>query len=304
MNGSDYTELRAFQAIADAGSFVAAAKALRVSPSALSQILRRFEDKLGTKLFHRTTRSVALTEAGARLHARLRPALEEMDAALNETRSLAGKVSGRVRLHVASMAADALLAPLLGRFHAQYPEIVLDVVAESAVVDITAAGYDAGISLGEFIQKDMVAYPLGPSLQMVAAASPDYLARRGTPLTPADLHRHQCINWRHPGDGSVYRWEFYQQGHWFSMAVDGPLITSRRELAVAAALQGVGIAFWTEDKLQPWLASGELVPLLRPYCPPFLGWHLYYSRQRHMSGALRALIDFLRQVYGGAERLM
>ncbi|TKI02362.1 LysR family transcriptional regulator [Martelella alba] len=299
MKSSDYTELRAFQAVAERGTFVGAAGALRITPSALSQVIRRFEDKLGTRLFQRTTRSVALTDAGQRLYARLRPALAEMDAALEETRGQAGKVSGRVKLHVTEMAADAVLAPVLGQFHAQYPNIVLDIVTESSFVDIIAAGYDAGIRLGEFVQQDMVAYPLGPALRMVAAASPDYLKRCGTPLTPADLSHHQCINWCYPG--GVYRWEFYQRGHWISLALEGPLVTTRRELGVAAALQGVGITFWTEDKLRPWLDSGELMPLLREYCPPFLGWHLFYPRQRNMPGAFRALVDFLRAHYPADE---
>lgn len=299
MKGSDYTELRAFQAIAVQGSFVGAAKQLRVSPSALSQIIRRFEAKLGTTLFHRTTRSVALTEAGQRLHARLQPALEELDTALNDTRGWAGTLTGTVRLHVTSMAADAVLAPVLGDFLARYPNIVLDIVVEDAVIDIAAAGYDAGMSLGEVIQKDMIAWPLGSELRMVAAAAPDYLARCGSPATPAELHHHQCINWRYPGSHNVYRWEFYQDDHWFSVAVDGPLVTTSRELAVTAARQGVGIVLWTEDKLKCWLDNGELKPLLRRYCAPFLGWHLYYPRQRHMSGVLRALIDFLRQRYPG-----
>jgi DNA-binding transcriptional LysR family regulator len=296
MKDSDYKQLRAFQAIAEQGSFVAAARTLGITPSALSQVIRRLEDKMGTRLFHRTTRSVSLSEAGQRLHARLRPALDELDAAFHEARSQAGKLSGRVRLHVSSIAADDVLAPVLGGFHARYPDIVLDIVAESSFVDLIAEGFDLGITLGEFVQKDMVACPLGPELRMVAAASPAYLARFGTPETPGDLQHHKCINWRHPGHNSLYRWEFFQNGHWISLAVEGPLITTRREVAAVAAVQGVGITFWSEDKLAPWLESGELIPLLRPYCPPFLGWHLYYPRQRHTAPAVRALIDYLREV--------
>ncbi|MEI8631876.1 LysR substrate-binding domain-containing protein [Vibrio sp. PP-XX7] len=216
--------------------------------------------------------------------------------------SKAGTLAGTVKLHSTSISADSILAPVLGDFHIMYPDIVLDIIVEDAVIDITAAGFDAGISLGEYVQKDMIAYPLGPDLRMIAAATPQYLARHGTPTTPADLQHHQCLNWRYLKEKTIYRWEFFQQGHWISMAVDGPLITTQRELAVSAALQHMGIVFWTENMLTPWLNSGQLVPLLNEYCPPFLGWHLYYPRQRHTSKALRALIDFLRHAYPLPEK--
>ncbi|CAM3744713.1 HTH-type transcriptional regulator DmlR [Vibrio aerogenes CECT 7868] len=297
MQNGEYTELKAFCAVAEAGRFSTAAKRLQISASALSQIIRRLEDRLDVRLFNRTTRSVALTEDGERFFQQIRPALGSLEAAFHELKAQSGTLSGIVRIHATHMAADTILTPFIGQFHQHYPDIVLDVVAEDSIIDITAAGFDCGIALGEFVQQDMIAYPLGPELRMTAAASPDYLAKHGTPQTPADLQHHQCLNWRHMAEKSIYRWEFFQDDHWISVAVNGPLITTRRELALTAALQHIGIVFWTEDKLQPWLDSGELVPLLQDFCPPFLGWHLYYPRHRHSSSALRALIEALRQFY-------
>ncbi|SHO56913.1 LysR family transcriptional regulator [Vibrio quintilis] len=297
MQSGEYTELKAFYAVAEEGSFSAAARQLRISASALSQIIRRLEDRMDVRLFNRTTRSVALTEAGQQFYQRIRPALATLESAFHELKAQSGTLSGTVRIHATHMAADTILTPFIGQFHQDFPDIVLDVVAEDAVIDITAAGFDCGLALGEFVQQDMVAYPLGPELKMTAAASPAYLEKYGAPQTPADLQHHQCLNWRYMAEKRIYRWEFFQDDHWISVAVNGPLITTRRELALSAALQHTGIVFWTENMLQPWLDSGKLIPLLQDFCPPFLGWHLYYPKHRHTSGALRAFIDALRQFY-------
>ncbi|MDW6005052.1 LysR substrate-binding domain-containing protein [Vibrio mangrovi] len=297
MKNSEYAEMKAFKAVAELGSFSAAAKALRITPSALSQIIKRLEDNLGSRLFNRTTRSVVLTEIGRRFYQRLRPALDEIEAAFNEVHDQLGALSGTVRLHITTGAADAILQPVLGQFYREYPDIVLDVLVEDSVIDLVADGFDVGIRLDEFIQQDMIAYPLGSQLRMCAAASPQYLEKHGQPETPADLRNHQCLNWRFSGGREVYRWEFYQQGHWFSMAVDGPLITTSRELAVTAACEHHGIVFWTEEKLRPWLEKGELVSILDEFCPLFPGWNLSYPRHRHTSGALQAFIGFMRQAY-------
>lgn len=297
MRGREYTELKAFEAIVAFKTFAKAANQLRISPSALSQTIKHLEGRLGTRLFNRTTRSVVLTDAGKQLHKRLCPILKELELILGDVREQGDRLSGTVKLHSTSMAANDLLAPIIGQFYEQYPDICLDIVVEDRVVDIISDEFDAGICLGEFLQNDLVAYPLGDKLTMQAAASPDYIARYGEPQTPFDLHHHQCINWRYQQERGIYRWEFFQQGHWFSLSVNGPLTTSSRDLSVAAALGGVGIVFWTVDRLKPWVDKGELVPLLSDYCPPFLGWHLCYPRQQHTSRALRALIDFLREAY-------
>ncbi|ASA57265.1 LysR family transcriptional regulator [Vibrio gazogenes] len=297
MKSSEYTEMKAFKAVAEQGSFSAAAKVLRITPSALSQIIKRLEDNLGSRLFNRTTRSVVLTEIGLQFYQRLRPALDEIEAAFNEVQTQSGALAGTVRLHITTAAADAILQPILGQFYRAYPDIVLDILVEDALIDLVADGFDVGIRLWEFVEQDMIAYPIGPEVRMCAAASPQYLQKYGRPKTPADLREHQCMNWRLSGDRAVYRWEFYQHGHWFSMAVDGPLITTSRELAVTAACEHQGIVFWTEDKLRPWLERGELLSVLDDFCPFFPGWHLAYPRHRHTSGALQAFIQFMRQAY-------
>lgn len=297
MRSRDYSELRAFQAIAEHGSFAAAARQLRITPSALSQVIRRMEQTLGTRLFNRTTRSVSLTESGSRLYQRMRPAMAELDAALSEAKDPAGTSTGTVKIHSASMAATTFLAPILGSFYQQYPNIVLDIIVEDIVTDIVRAGCDVGITLGENIAKDMIAYPLGGHLQMVAAASPRYLEQHGTPQQPADLLQHSCINWRYRHEQAIYRWEFFDQGHWFSLPVDGPLLTTDRQLAVQAALQHVGIVFWTRDKLQPWIDRGELCPILESFCATFPGWHLYYPHQSQGLGAVQTFIQFMHAAY-------
>ncbi|NYZ14961.1 LysR family transcriptional regulator [Azospirillum sp. RWY-5-1] len=301
MRGHEYADLRAFAMIAEHGSFARAAAQLRISPSTLSQTIRELEERLGVRLLNRTTRSLSLTEAGTRLLARFRPAMEEMEAAVKDVGTFRDTPTGTVRLHLPRPASAALLEPLLGRFQERYPDIVLEVAIDDAVVDIVDAGFDAGITLGELLQKDMIAVRLGGELRQLAVASPVYLARHGRPETPADLHAHRCINWRKPGSGKLYNWEFFQDGRWISVAVDGPLIVSHRDLALEAAAQGVGIAFayWSERWMRPLIEQGRLVPVLEAFCPGFPGWHLYYPRQRCTPAPVRALVEFLREAAGG-----
>lgn len=299
MRGGDFAELRAFASVAAHGSFVRAAEELGISASTLSQIIRALEARLGVRLFNRTTRSVALTEAGRRLDARFRPAMAEMEAAVREAAALGDAPSGLLRVHMPSVAAAAFLEPAFGRFHAACPGVALDVTVDDAATDIVAAGYDVGVRLGEFLEADMVAVKLGGEQRQIVVASPDYVRRQGRPVTPADLLRHRCINWRRPGSAGLYKWEFFGEGRWFSVAVDGPLVVSQRSLAIAAAVQGVGLAFWAEDLVRPLIAAGKLMPLLEDWCAPFPGWYLCYPRQRGMLASLRAFVDFLKQERGG-----
>lgn len=286
--------------IAEHGNFARAAEQLRISPSTLSQTIRELEQRLGIRLLNRTTRSTSLTEAGTRLLARFKPAMEEMAAAVSDVSQLRDTPSGTVRLNLPRLASTALVEPLLGEFHRAYPDITLELSIDDAVRDIVETGFDIGITLGELLEKDMVAVRLGGNIHQVAVASPDYIARHGRPKVPADLHQHRCINWRKPGSGKLYNWEFHQDGHWIAIAVEGPLIVSHREVALTAAAQGVGIAFayWSDRWMAPLLQSGALVPLLQEFSPPFPGWHLYYPRQRYTLPAVRALIDFLRRHAG------
>jgi DNA-binding transcriptional LysR family regulator len=300
MRGQDYADLRAFVAVAEQRNFARAAVQLRISPSTLSQIIRDLEARLGARLLNRTTRSTSLTEAGARLLARFKPAMAEMEAAIEDVGALRDTPAGTVRLYLPRLASDVLVEPLLGRFHEAYPDIVLELSIDDAPIDIVEAGFDVGITLGELLEKDMIAVKLGEDIRQFAVASPDYIARHGRPLVPADLHGHRCINWRKPGSGKLYNWEFEQDGRWIAVAVEGPLIVSHRDVALTAAAQGVGIAFayWSDRWLRPLLDAGRLVPLLEEFSPAFPGWHLYYPKQRYTPAAVRALVDFLRRFAG------
>jgi DNA-binding transcriptional LysR family regulator len=292
MRGREFFELRAFASVAAHNSFSRAAGELGLSGSTLSQIVRNLEDRLGLQLLNRTTRSVSLTEAGASLLARFRPAMMEMEAAVREAIDQRDVPAGRVRILSSSVAADIFIRPALGAFARAHPDIVLDIMIEDRPVDIVQAGYDAAIRLGEFLDDDVVSARLGPDQRQIAVASPAYLEQHGRPEAPADLSHHNCINWRMPGDGRLYQWEFVRDGAWFSVEVTGSLIVSDRWLAVEAALQDAGIAFWAEDLLRFHIEAGRLVPLLRDWSAPFSGWHLYYPKQSHMLRPLRAVIDF------------
>lgn len=208
MRGSDFAELKAFAAVVERESFARAADHLGFSPSALSQTIRQLETRLGVRLLNRTTRSVAPTSAGARLYERIVPVIQELDEAVAEAVEATGRTAGTLRINTLSMAADKLIAPRLGRFHRAYPQVVLDIVIDDGLSDIVAGRFDAGIRGGERLEKDMIAIRLTPDVEMTAVASPDYLAHHGEPKTPADLHRHVCINWRFPGSGAIYRWGF------------------------------------------------------------------------------------------------
>src|ERR1700756_4885576 len=204
MRGSEFAELKAFAAVVERASFTQAADHLGLSPSALSQTIRQLEARLGVRLLNRTTRSVAPTAAGSRLHERIAPIILEMDAAVAEAVVTTGRTAGTLRINTLGMAARKIIAPRLGRFHHAYPDVVLDIVIDDRLSDIVAGGFDAGIRVGERLEKDMFAVRLTPDVKLLALASPDYLARHGEPKTPGDLHHHACINWRFPGSGKIY----------------------------------------------------------------------------------------------------
>jgi DNA-binding transcriptional LysR family regulator len=296
LSTTDFGQLRAFAAVAEALNFSRAAEKLGVSSSALSQMVRALEERVGIRLLHRNTRSVSLTEAGDQLFQRIKPALRELGVAIGQTSELRAHPAGVVRIHCFRQAADSYLKPLLRPFHDAYPEVVLDLTLDDEVVDIVAGSYDAAIRLGEVIEQDMVAIKLGPDLRQIAVASPDYLARRGTPNHPHDLASHSCILWRWPGHETPYRWEFQENGKWFEVAVDGPVITNLKDFGLQAAIDGVGIAFNTEQMIAPHVAAGRLVTLLEPWSAPFPGYYLCYPAQRQMAPPLRAFIDAVRSI--------
>src|SRR6266478_6431989 len=294
MRGAEFAELKAFAAVVERASFARAADHLGLSPSALSQSIRHLEARLGVQLLNRTTRSVAPTTAGSRLHERIAPMILEMDAAVAEAVAATGRTAGTLRINTLGMAAKKLIAPRLGRFHRAHPDVVLDIVIDDGLSDIVAGRFDAGIRVGERLEKDMIAVRLTPDVKMLALASPDYLSRRGEPKTPADLHRHACINWRFPGSGRIYRWEFEKKGRKLEMAVEGPLISNHQDVVIEGALQGLGILYaYDDDRVADALARGQLKRVLADWSLTSPGLFLYYSNRRHSQPALRAFIDCL-----------
>ena len=289
----DLSILSAFLSVAEERSFTRAAKRLGVTPSAMSHAIRELEEGLGVRLLSRTTRSVAPTNAGEQLLARLRPALGDIQEALSQISGLSGKPAGRVRLLVPRLAAMTVLAPKLGQFARDYPDIALDITADDSRMDIVAGGFDAGIHFGEYIQKDMIAVRVSRDHRAAIVGSSAYFESHPKPKLPRDLLSHRCINFRH-GSAGVYRWEFDKGKKSLSVAVNGPLIVDDVEILIHAAIDGVGLAFMSQEHAAQHLASGALVRVLEDWCQPFPGFFLYYPSRRQQPAALSALISVLR----------
>ena len=294
MQREHLSDLNAFLTVAEEGSFTRAAAKLGTSQSALSQTVRRLEARLGVRLLARTTRSLSPTEAGERLLAALRPAMEDIAAGLASATALREKPSGTIRLTSSEHAAHTILWPALERLLPQYPDIKVEVSVDAGFTDIVAERFDAGIRLGESIAKDMIAVRIGPELRMAAVASPAYLARMGTPLTPHDLAQHDCINLRQTTRGGLYAWEFEKDGRELNVRVEGRLTLNNMGLIRKAAVAGMGLAMGMDDHVQGEIASGQLVRVLEDWCPPFAGYHLYYPSRRQPSPAFSLLVDALR----------
>jgi|SRR6185437_10436482 len=283
----------AFLAIGEDRSFTKAAKRLGVSPSAMSHAIRGLEDDIGVRLLSRTTRSVAPTEAGEQLLARLRPALTDVQDAVDQLSRLRDKPAGRVRLLVPRLAGTTVLGPKVAKFTRDYPDIVLDITADDSRVDIVAGGFDAGIHFGEYIQKDMIAVRVSKDHRAAIVGAPAYFKSHPKPKMPHDLLKHRCINFRHGASG-VYRWEFEKGKKSLSVAVNGPLIVDDVEILIRAAMDGVGLAFVSDERVAAELAGGELVRVLEDWCQPFPGFFLYYPSRRQQPPALSALINAIR----------
>nr|WP_314545799.1 LysR family transcriptional regulator [uncultured Massilia sp.] len=293
IRAAEYAELRAFAAVAQERSFRKAAARLGVTPSALSHVIRALEERLATKLLHRTTRSVAPTEAGAVLLARLLPAMEDMANAVSEI-AYSDHPRGRLRLSLPRLAAEAVLLPRLDAFTRLYPDIALDLVIEDRLADIVAEGFDAGIRSGAHVHGDMIAVRLTPHLRAALVATPDYLASRTVPVTPHDLREHRCIKYRWAHDGALYRWSFERDGEALEVGLDAAIAVNDMNLVTRFALNGLGFAYVLEDVVVEHVAAGRLVRVLEEWCQPSPGFHLYYSGRRHVSAPLRAVIDFFR----------
>jgi DNA-binding transcriptional LysR family regulator len=288
---SDLGGLATFRVVAEERSFTRATKRQGVSPSAVSHAMRVLEEELGVRLLARTTRSVALTEAGEHLLARLKPALTELEETLDQISGQAHRPAGRVRLLLPRFAVPTVLASKLGRLHKEFPEIVLDVTTDNNRRDIVAEG--AGIHFGEFIEKDMIAVRVSPDHRPAIVASPDYFRTRPKPKQPRDLLDHKCINFRH-GVDELYRWEFEKGRKELSVGVNGPLIADDAELVIQGALQGLGLAYVAEHDAAPYLADGKLLRVLQDWCQPFPGFFIYYPSRRQQTAALTALVNVLR----------
>lgn len=294
MPEADLADLGAFADVARHRSFRGAAMLRGVSPSTLSEAVRRLEGRLGVRLLNRTTRSVTLTEAGARLLDRLLPALGEVSAALDTVNSFRDSPTGTLRLNVPIIVARVVLPKLAEGFLKAYPGITLDVVAENNFVDVLAAGFDAGVRYGERLEQDMIAVPIGPRRQRFASgASPAYLAARGMPTHPRDLLDHACIRYRFPS-GVLPAWEFEREGEVVRVDPGGPLIATDMELELAAAIGGLGILASFEELLAPHFESGALVPVLPDWWQEFEGPFLYFPSRRLLPAPLRAFIDHVR----------
>ncbi|MES2497455.1 MAG: LysR family transcriptional regulator [Pseudomonadota bacterium] len=302
-SGSDLHQLRAFVAVGTALSFSRAAEQLRVTPQALSQQVRGLEERIGIQLLHRTTRSVALTEAGRHLFDRAQGAVAQLGSALSDTRAANGRVAGTVRIHAFRTALERHIEPILGEFHRLYPDVVVDLTVDDEVLDIVSGGFDAAMRVGEVIQQDMIAVRLGEEMRQIAIATPAYLAAHGVPAHPSDLVRHRCVRWRWDGHSQPYAWEFFENGSWFEVVVNGPLIVNDKDSAIRATLKGIGIGFASEEMVRHHVAAGRLIPLLEPWCAPFPGMFLCYPRQRRMAPALRAFIDAVRDPEEMAARV-
>jgi DNA-binding transcriptional LysR family regulator len=294
MRGSDFAELKAFAAVVDRASFARAADHLGLSPSALSQTIRQLENRLGVRLLNRTTRSVAPTETGVRLYDRIAPMIQGLDTAVAEAVATTGQVAGTLRVNAPGFAAKKLIVPRLGRYHRMCPDVMLDVVIDDGLSDIVAGRFDCGIRVGERLEKDMIAVRLTPDVPMLAVASPAYLKRRGEPKTPADLHKHACINWRFPGSGAIYRWQMQNRHKKLELAVEGPLISNLQEVVLEGALQGMGVLYaYDHEGVDDALAAGRLKRVLADWSPTVPGLFLYYSNRHNPQPALRAFIDCL-----------
>ncbi|QBQ99797.1 LysR family transcriptional regulator [Paraburkholderia pallida] len=293
MRKAGLSELNAFVAIAEHGSFSAAARVLGLSPSALSHTMRAMEARLDLRLFNRTTRSVALTEAGERLLKRVAPALAELEGAVDEVSTAGNRPSGTVRISASEASARQLVRHVLPDFLATYPEIHIEFVVDTRLVDIVAEGFDAGIRVLEDVPRDMIAVRFGKDMRFVAVASPDYLARHGVPKQPHDLMKHRCIRFRFDS-GTLYRWDLTQRGKTASIDVDGPMTLGNLNLMIESALVGIGVAWVPEEQVEDHVAAGRLVKVLPEWGPVFPGLCLYYPANRHQPIALKLFADAVR----------
>jgi DNA-binding transcriptional LysR family regulator len=287
-------DLSAFVAVAQAHSFTKAAARLGISPSALSHAMHGLEERLGVRLLARTTRSVAPTEAGERLLTVVLPHLQGIESELSALNLLRDIPAGTIRITASEHAAYTVIYPVLARLAADYPEIKIEVNVDNMLADLVAGRFDAGIRLGEHVERDMIAVRIAPDMRMAIVGTPAYFERHPRPETPQDLTQHECIGIRLPTHGGLLPWEFDKDGRSVTVRVEGQLIFNTMSLALRAVLDGLGLGYCLDDMAAEAIADGRLIRVLEDWCEPFPGYHIYYPSRRQLSPALRLLIDALR----------
>jgi DNA-binding transcriptional LysR family regulator len=294
MARANINDLIAFLAVARERSFTRAAAQLGVSQSALSHTVRALEERLGLRLLTRTTRSVAPTEAGERLLRNVGPRFDEIDAELSALTALRETPAGTVRITTGEHSAQTILWPVLAKLLPRYPDIKVELVVDYGLTDIVAERYDAGVRLGEQVDKDMIAVRIGPEMRMAVVGAPAYFAARPKPKQPQDLTEHNCLNLRLPTYGGIYAWEFEKRGRAMKVRVDGQLVLNTGLLRMNAVLAGLGLAYIPEDLVKREIADGRLIRVLADWCAPFAGYHLYYPSRRQPTPAFAVLVEALR----------
>ncbi|MCV3736111.1 LysR family transcriptional regulator [Rhizobium sp. TRM96647] len=294
MKRDELGDLVAFLAVADERSFTRAAAQLGTSQSALSHTVRRLEERMGVRLLTRTTRNVVPTEAGEQLAETLRPAFNDIRGRIDALSAMRQRPGGTIRITSSRHAAETILMPAVKALMVEYPEINVEVSIEQRLVDLVAERFDAGVRLGERVEKDMIAVRIGPELRMVVAGSPAYFERHPKPVTPHDLTQHRCINLRMPTLGGLYAWEFERDGRPLNVRVEGQFVCNDVPMIIDAAVDGLGLTCLPDDHLQPLLDEGKLIPVLQDWSPPFPGYHLYYPSRRLASPAFALLVEALR----------
>lgn len=294
MKRDELGDLVAFLTVGEERSFTRAAARLGTSQSALSHTVRRLEERMGVRLLTRTTRNVVPTDAGEQLMETLRPAFNDIRSRLDALSAMRQQPGGTIRLTSSRHAAETILMPAVKRLMAEYREISVEISIDQRFVDLVTERYDAGVRLGESIEKDMIAVRIGPDLRMVVAGAPDYFERYPRPQTPHDLTGHNCINLRLPTLGGLYAWEFERDGRPLNVRVEGQFVCNDVPMIIDAALSGLGLACLPDDHLGPLVKAGRLVPVLEDWCPPFPGFHLYYPSRRLPSPAFALLVEALR----------
>lgn len=294
MKRDELGDLAVFMVVAEERGFTKAAFRLGLSPSALSHTIRRLEARLGLRLLLRTTRNVSVTEAGERLLETLRPAFADIETRIEALGELRDRPSGTIRINSGEHAAHTLLWPVLERFLPMYPDVKVEITTELGYADIVERRFDAGVRLGEQVERDMIAVPIGPDVNMVVVGSPSWFAAHPKPVTPHDLNDHVCINLRLPTRGGLYVWEFEKDGRQLNVRVEGQMIFNDMALIQKAAEAGMGLGFLMTDVAAPAIAEGRLVPVLQDWRPPFPGYHLYYPSRRQPTPAFTLLVEALR----------